>query len=77
MTDDEAWESYLKISGGIRMTGMPGFKDHLNDTQMWQLTQLVKTADKLPASVKGELTPVPETGSAPGSHEGTEHEHMH
>ena len=77
VTDDETWESYAKISGGIRMTGMPGFKDHLNDTQMWQLAQLVKNADKLPASVKAELAPAPDGGSAPGSHEGAEHEHEH
>jgi thiosulfate dehydrogenase len=72
VTDDEAWESYTKISGGIRMSGMPGFKDHLNDTQMWQLAQLVKNADKLPASAKAELAPAPE-----GGHEGAEHEHEH
>jgi len=69
VTDDEVWESYTKISGGIRMSGMPAFKDHLNDTQIWQLAQLVKNADKLPASVKAEL--------APASPEGAEHEHEH
>jgi thiosulfate dehydrogenase len=84
VTDDEVWESYAKISGGIRMSGMPGFKDHLSDTQMWQLAQLVKNADKLPASVKAELTPPPAaaTAGAPGAPAAgqpadTTHEHAH
>jgi thiosulfate dehydrogenase len=56
VTDDEAWESYWKIENGIRMTGMPGFKDRLTETQIWQLAVLVKDADKISATVKAELT---------------------
>lgn len=56
VTDDEPWESYWKVEGGIRMTGMPGFKDRLNETQIWQVTQLVKNADKISGAVKAELT---------------------
>lgn len=56
VTDDDAWESYWKVAGGIRMTGMPGFKDHLSETQMWQVAVLVKNADKISPSVKSELT---------------------
>lgn len=55
VTDDDAWESYWKVAGGIRMTGMPGFKDHLSETQMWQLAVLVKNADRISAAVKAEL----------------------
>jgi thiosulfate dehydrogenase len=55
VTDDEAWETYWKVANGIRMTGMPGFKDRLGDTKMWQVSVLLKDADKLPASVKTEL----------------------
>jgi thiosulfate dehydrogenase len=55
VTDDEVWESYWKVAGGIRMTGMPGFKDHLSEIEMWQLATLVKNADKLPPTVKAEL----------------------
>src|SRR5262249_491737 len=36
VTDDEEWESYWKVEGGIRMTGMPGFKGSLTETQIWQ-----------------------------------------
>jgi thiosulfate dehydrogenase len=55
VTDDEPWESYWKVENGIRMTGMPGFKDHLNETQIWQVVVLVKNADKISASVKASL----------------------
>ncbi len=55
VTDDEAWESYWKVENGIRMTGMPGFKDALTETQIWQVTVLVKNADKISESVKKEL----------------------
>jgi mono/diheme cytochrome c family protein len=56
VTDDEAWESYWKVENGIRLTGMPGFKDALTETQIWQVTMLVKNADKISESVKKELT---------------------
>jgi len=56
VTDDEAWESYWKVAGGIRMTGMPGFKSHLSETQMWHVAVLVKNADKISPAVKTELT---------------------
>ena len=55
VTDDEEWETYWKVENGIRMTGMPEFKDSLTETQVWQVTLLVKNADKLPAAVSGDL----------------------
>ena len=83
VTDDEAWETYWKVAHGIRMTGMPGFKDRLGETKMWQVSVLLKDADKLPASVKTELaTPVTVTvpampAAAPGAakQEAPEHDH--
>lgn len=67
VTDDEAWETYWKVSGGIRMSGMPGFKDRLSDTQMWQVSVLLKNADKISPAVKAELAgaaaPVPAAAS--------------
>ena len=55
VTDDEPWESYWKVEGGIRMTGMPGFRGHLSETQIWQVVALVKNADKITPSVREEL----------------------
>jgi thiosulfate dehydrogenase len=55
VTDDEAWETFWKVSGGLRMTGMPGFSDHLGETKMWQVSVLLKNADKISTAVKAEL----------------------
>ena len=55
VTDDDAWESYWKVENGIRMSGMPGFKGSMTETQIWQVTVLVKNADKVTESVKKEL----------------------
>jgi thiosulfate dehydrogenase len=55
VTDDEPWESYWKVENGIRMSGMPGFKGQLTETQIWQVAMLVKTADKISEPVKKEL----------------------
>jgi len=83
VTDDEPWETFYKVQGGIRLTGMPGFSKTLNEKQMWQVSVLLKNADKLPDSVKAELVgpasapstmaPAP-AGQTP---EDAEHEHHH
>lgn len=59
VTDDPPGESYWKVAGGIRMTGMPGFQKTLSNTQMWQVSLLVANADKLPQSVKDSLSAGP------------------
>jgi len=56
VTDDPAGETYWKVANGIRMTGMPGYRKALSDTQMWQAAILLANADKLPASVKDGLS---------------------
>jgi thiosulfate dehydrogenase len=55
VTDDEPWETYWKVNGGIRMSGMPGFGDRLSETQMWQVSVLLKNADKISPAVKAQL----------------------
>ena len=57
VSDDEPGETYWKVANGIRLTGMPAFDHVLTDTQMWQVTLLVKNADQpLPDPVMGILT---------------------
>jgi thiosulfate dehydrogenase len=46
VSDDEAGETYWKVANGIRLTGMPAFNHVLSDTQMWQVSLLLKNADK-------------------------------
>lgn len=55
VTDDEPWESYWKVENGIRMSGMPGFKGQLNEKEIWQVSVLVKNADRISEPVKKEL----------------------
>ena len=64
VTDDPAWETYWKAKNGIRLTGMPGFKASLNDTQLWQVSVLLANADKISPAVKAILASAP---SAPPS----------
>jgi mono/diheme cytochrome c family protein len=56
VTDDEPGESYWKVANGIRLTGMPGFRPALSDTQMWQVSLLVANADKIPKPVHDTLS---------------------
>ena len=52
VSDDPPGETYWKVSNGIRLSGMPAFKKILNETEMWQVSQLLANADKpLPPDV--------------------------
>jgi len=69
VTDDPVGVTYWKIENGIRLTGMPGFRETLSTDQMWEVTLLVWQADKLPPSVL-EILQAPEaskTAAAPQS----------
>jgi mono/diheme cytochrome c family protein len=68
VTDDTSQETYWKVAGGIRMTGMPGFEKSLSATQMWQASLLCANADKLPQSAKNILTSTTTPPPAPTPH---------
>jgi mono/diheme cytochrome c family protein len=52
VSDDPPGETYWKVANGIRLTGMPSYKDLLSDTQMWQVSLLLANANKpLPPAV--------------------------
>lgn len=55
VTDDPEGSTYWKVSNGIRFSGMPGFAGTLSDTERWQVTMLLKNADKLPPAVHAAL----------------------
>jgi len=68
VTDDPVGATYWKVANGIRLTGMPGFGETLGSTQVWQISQMLKNADKLPEATTAELTksaPVPVPASSP------------
>ncbi len=50
--DDPEGFSFWKIKHGIRLTGMPSFRDTLNDEQIWTLALFLKRMDKLPPAVE-------------------------
>jgi thiosulfate dehydrogenase len=52
VSDDPPGETYWKVSNGIRLTGMPAYKQVLSETEMWQVSVLLANADKpLPPAV--------------------------
>ena len=50
--DDTEGVSFWKIKHGIRWTGMPAWKDTLNDKQIWTLALFLKHMDKLPPAAQ-------------------------
>lgn len=61
VTDDPVGNTYWKVDNGIRMSGMPSFDKTLSTTQMWQVSLLLKQADKLPDTTKAALNPIAPT----------------
>jgi len=59
VTDDPVGETYWKVSNGIRLTGMPAFSGSLTDEQLWQVSQLLANAKKLPAGVGAFMASFP------------------
>jgi mono/diheme cytochrome c family protein len=55
VTDDPPGETYWKAANGIRLTGMPGYKGSLSETQLWQVSLMLANADKLPPSAKAAV----------------------
>jgi thiosulfate dehydrogenase len=55
VTDDEVGETYWKVKNGIRLTGMPGFVDSLSETELWQVSQLLRNAHSISPAVKSEF----------------------
>lgn len=46
VSDDPPGETYWKVANGIRLTGMPAYKDTMSETEMWQVSLLLANADK-------------------------------
>lgn len=62
VSDDPPGETYWKVANGIRLTGMPSYKEILSEKEMWQVSLLLANADKpLPPAalsiLKGETSP--------------------
>lgn len=55
VTDDPVGETNWVVKNGIRFSAMPSFGSKLSDTEMWQVTLLLRNADKLSAPVQDAL----------------------
>jgi mono/diheme cytochrome c family protein len=51
ITDDPPGETFWKAKNGIRLTGMPAFGSSLTDTELWEVSVMLGSADKLPANI--------------------------
>jgi mono/diheme cytochrome c family protein len=70
VSDDPPGETYWKVANGIRLSGMPSYRQILTPTQMWQVALLLANADKpLPPAalslVRGEGPAPPANPPAP------------
>jgi len=66
VTDDEPGETYWKVANGIRLTGMPAFKNSLSEAEMWQVSVLLANANRISAAVKDQLKPPNSDGPPTG-----------
>ena len=47
-------QNFYIIQHGVRLSGMPAWKQLLSDQQMWQVTTFLSHMDKLPADVQAQ-----------------------
>ena len=52
VSDDPVVETYWKIENGIRLTGMPAFRQSLSESQIWQIALLLANSEKIPPAAK-------------------------
>ncbi|HLW71232.1 MAG TPA: cytochrome c [Candidatus Binataceae bacterium] len=57
VTADSEGVTCWKVTHGIRLSGMPGFRSVLSDTQRWQVTMLVAHAHQRSPAVRAALSP--------------------
>lgn len=55
VTDDPVGATHWVVKNGIRFSGMPNFDGMLNETQQWQVSQLLAHAKELSPAVQKEL----------------------
>ncbi len=79
VTDDPTGKIFWKVKNGLRMTGMPGFNELLTETQMWQVSLMLKNADKISPAVKASLVKptAPAASPAVDDDHGPKHQHDH
>jgi mono/diheme cytochrome c family protein len=62
--DDEEGEIYWVLFHGIRMTGMPAFRESLSEEEIWKIVLFLKNMDSLPAGPQRIWEAVPSAARA-------------
>ena len=52
MGNDPVGQNYWIVANGIRLTGMPGYRQSLSEQQLWQVSQFLSNRGNLPDSAK-------------------------
>jgi len=55
VTDDPIGATHWVVKNGVRFSAMPSFNQKLSDSEIWQVSLLLRNADKLSDSVKDSL----------------------
>jgi thiosulfate dehydrogenase len=55
VTDDPVGATHWVVQHGVRFSAMPSFDGKLTDTEIWQVSQFLRNANQLPASVQAAL----------------------
>jgi thiosulfate dehydrogenase len=55
VTDDPVGAIHWVVKNGIRFSAMPSFEGRLTDNEIWQVSQFLHNADKLPPPVQESL----------------------
>lgn len=55
VNDDPVGATHWVVKNGIRFSAMPSFNQKLSDSEIWQVSLLLRNADKLPNSVQDSL----------------------
>ena len=55
VTNDPVGATHWVVKNGVRFSAMPRFDKKMSDTEIWQVSLLLRNANKLPDSVKESL----------------------
>ena len=55
VTDNAVGATHWVVKNGIRFSAMPSFNQKLSESEIWQVSLLLRNADKLPNSVQDSL----------------------
>ncbi len=55
MGNDPVGQNYWIVANGVRLTGMPGYRESLSETELWQVSQFLSNRGTLPQETLNSL----------------------